>query len=801
QYDNCEEVFGELDNPEEYQFGLNGTFALMLGFYLGLPSLTDTSGGSSAGKFGLMDQGSANLNSLVPALPSAWERVYMGWEDPILIQDDHNHINLNHAESNQDSLILKVPIDNDEYYLIENRYNFLHDNTNLDTIRSREMREYEDKYKDVYPPVLPLVKDSIGAQFSKNGVLLSVPRYDVGIPGSGLMIWHIDESIITRHINDNLVNISEYERGVDLEEGDGAQDLGFEASILVEEKATGWSVDPWYEGNQGFFHLNPEYTSSSGERVGFTPNTTPNTSNNKHAFSGIYIDSIGLAGPTMNFRVQWDKESGSNIDLALPSDFQAYDMLPINLQSDTLNGLAVLGKELLVLDALTQEDKKVYSDNSFDIGKYSKATLLFDNNARLLYALAESEESFKVVCWEIDNNGKISFLDEKEKSGEKVTSNSVLANGAVLIGAVSNGENLIYKFKLLNEKVSLSEKTVNKKINALAGNSDNLYYLADGSVGTINADNLQPIEILADGKIHGDKIILGLADNNSALDLIFSDDRRLGIIKDVSNNDELRTIKTSSINGISFSDIDFDGRGEILVSTNNGDLEVYNSELYLKNNFPVNFSATFIGEPLSSDLTENDVNDILLLSKSGELYGVDNKANYTANLPIATEIENADQGCLINTSKGIGLISLNRRTGKLAGKVIGTGKISETAWYCEGGNINRSYIHSAWTDGESPKVQSVLNKAKTFCWPNPVKGNSTNLRYYLNKSGQVKIKIYDLAGNFVHSLQDESPAEREANEIQWDVSNIESGVYFAVVKATDESGSSQKEIIKIMVIK
>ncbi|MCF7740759.1 MAG: hypothetical protein K9N00_03075, partial [Candidatus Marinimicrobia bacterium] len=385
QYDNWDEVFGQLENPQEYQFGLNGTFALMMGFYLGLPSLSDTSGGSGVGKFGLMDQGSANLNSLVPGLPSAWERTYLGWEKPITINQDHPDVNIPYSESGQDSTLLKIPIDSDEYYLVENRCNFLHSNINLDTLRNREYRENEDQYEDTYPSLLPLIKDSIGAQFSDNGVLLSVPRYDVGLPGSGLLIWHIDEKIINKHIDDNMVNISKYEHGVDLEEGDGAQDFGFEGPILGPNVEIGWAFDPWYAGNQGFFVLNPEYDSSRDslvdDRVGFTPYTTPSTSNNNHAFTGISIDSIGPAGFNMDFRIKWDVESGSKITFSLPGEFAVLDIIPFDLGKN-LDGLAVVGSAIIVYDSLGNQ---ISSDNSLDLAEYSTAKLFFNQNNKNLF--------------------------------------------------------------------------------------------------------------------------------------------------------------------------------------------------------------------------------------------------------------------------------------------------------------------------------------------------------------------------------------------------------------------------------
>lgn len=800
-YDNWDEVFGELDNPADYQFGLNGTFALMMGFYLGLPSLSDTSGGSGVGQFGLMDQGSANLNSLVPAIPSAWERLYLGWEEPVVIEKNHPKLNLPHVELDQDSTLLQIPISNDEYFLIENRCNFLSKkNLNLDTLRNREYRANKDKYEDIYPSLLPYIKDNIGAKFSENGVLLSVPRYDLGLPGSGIMIWHIDEKIIKRHIDKNYVNISNREHGVDLEEGDGAQDLGYEGPLLGPNVEIGWAFDPWFANNEGFFELNPDYKSSQGDRVGFTPHTIPNTYNNYNAYSGIYIDSIGPANFTMNFRVHWDQEAGGNINFNLADDYNLKDALPVNL-ADTLDGLAVLGKELSIFEPGSNQSVIVDSDNTVNFNIYDDVTLLSNSAEQLLVAVGVSEQNIKIAAWRIGREGKITFLDSLENENLQLTSNPILVDQAVIVGVSDDNDNYIYKYELNNNAIELNVNSVPSQLIALAGNADNFYYLADGTIGKINTADLEYIELINDGDITGKNLLLGYTYHPDQPDLIYYGNETLGLIKDIGGENTLNTLAMKTITGVSLSDIDDDSRVEILVAQENEELSIYNSQLILENNFPVELGTELTGAPLSCNINKGG-NEIFPLSVNGELYGINDRGQQVKNLPMATRIDRPYNSCLLNTNKGIAYISFSKQANALSGKIIGGDKVSSASWYCQGGDNSRSYMYklSQWSFF-NPASKPILNKEKTFCWPNPVKTNSTNIRYYLNKTGKVNINIYDLAGNFVESLEDQDPVEMDYNEIQWDVSNIESGVYFAVVKATDDSGNSGKEIIKIMVIK
>ncbi len=99
----------------------------------------------------------------------------------------------------------------------------------------------------------------------------------------------------------------------------------------------------------------------------------------------------------------------------------------------------------------------------------------------------------------------------------------------------------------------------------------------------------------------------------------------------------------------------------------------------------------------------------------------------------------------------------------------------------------------------SQKSSELLPKKFAYNWPNPVYSGSTNIRYFLGKSGTVKIKIVNLAGELVEELNGTSYAGMD-NEVQWNISKIQSGIYFAQITASG-SGEEQSQIIKIAVVK
>lgn len=145
-----------------------GVIAHEFGHSLGLPDLYDNTFVSNGiGIWGVMGYGAWLMGGRYPSLPCAWSKVFLGWVKPDLITKDEKVI-----LDNEHRQIVKVPIDENEYFLLENRRR-------------------------------------IG--------------FDEYIPEEGLLIWHIDDSVGCIDAND--VNSDVNHKRVDLEEADGYFDL------------------------------------------------------------------------------------------------------------------------------------------------------------------------------------------------------------------------------------------------------------------------------------------------------------------------------------------------------------------------------------------------------------------------------------------------------------------------------------------------------------------------------------------------------------------------------------------------
>ena len=103
---------------------------------------------------------------------------------------------------------------------------------------------------------------------------------------------------------------------------------------------------------------------------------------------------------------------------------------------------------------------------------------------------------------------------------------------------------------------------------------------------------------------------------------------------------------------------------------------------------------------------------------------------------------------------------------------------------------------AAAAPGEGAGSDLLVN-GRTYNWPNP-SDKKTHIRYQLQSSGTVKIRIISMNGrtilNRTYSAQGGLPEEVEISTESWS-----SGVYYAMVKGT-VNGKSEKKLIKIAVV-
>ena len=283
-------IFSALSNPCDIQYSITGTWALMIGFAVGLPPLWNIDTGESGiGIFGLMDQGSNNGRGMIPSIPNPWTRIHAGWENPTEYSSPQT-IKLTNLKKNS---IAKIFLNDSEYFLIENRNNWFRQGVDIDSARLAVWEKTKN-----YPSYIDVLFDSSGVIKNEYGVVTKINNYNMGMPASGFLIWHIDESRISRNINSYKINYDKLAKGIDLEEADGAQDIGYVSNLLTDPSSGYWG-DMWFNSNNQYFR------SNTINNLEFSNYTFPNTQTNDYYISSIRLDNFSKPDTSSSFDLSY----------------------------------------------------------------------------------------------------------------------------------------------------------------------------------------------------------------------------------------------------------------------------------------------------------------------------------------------------------------------------------------------------------------------------------------------------------------------------------------------------------------
>ncbi|MFQ5583339.1 MAG: hypothetical protein ACE5GL_02750, partial [Calditrichia bacterium] len=313
-------ILPETESQEGIQLGLNGMLVSNFGTQIGWVDLfSPVTRRSGVGRFSVMDAGLFNGDGLLPALPDAWTRISGGWENaqPVFqAQDDEFQVY--HVLSKEVNRVYKFPINQREYFLVENRYAGGKTPEAVQAVKINQrnalvsMREILTKY---FPEAVTF-SDS-------TGVLVDVDNPDRGLPGGlvvaendtilpggksyaagdtiwisgGVLIWHIDENVIDQNRNGDGINADTDHRGVDVEEADGSQDIGQVIDFLSGAAGSelGTPLDLWFADN-------PAPLFIEKPRNEFSINSIPNSrSYYNRANSHISLSKFSASDSVMTF--------------------------------------------------------------------------------------------------------------------------------------------------------------------------------------------------------------------------------------------------------------------------------------------------------------------------------------------------------------------------------------------------------------------------------------------------------------------------------------------------------------------
>ena len=818
------------------ELSINGLIVSSFGSLLGLPDLFNTKTGATAiGRFGLMDgQSIFSYNGIFPPEPSAWEKVFLGWVNPITITSGDQVINISAHRTDgiqANSQIYKFPINSKEYFLVECRYR---DPGNNGLKLKVENRGIEKVYN--------ISQDTNGFnQFGNisliDGVVTDVEDYDWSLPGGfdykknklygGILIWHIDENKIEKGLFDNTINNDLSHRGVDLEEADGSQDIGEEYGMLQSgaNSENGTALDFWY--NDLNYYSKDSLVRPVYKNI-FSNFTNPNSRSYYGANSNITIYDFSEQGPNMSFKVRFGNQNVTPLN-GFPVK------LNLNTKDVTLANLNLINSNDNIFVIKVNDSIKFLTTN----GEVAFVNSL--SNIKSFAILKESNQSDKIVLVRNDNENYLEIYSIKDNSlirnfNFKLTTSkndsffvyTLLSesNQDLRINVLNKSNGVLYRFYYKDEKCNLFRSdTINylKPVSRIIGYENhmkinNLDYLSL-SDNSIFANKTAFIKLNQDEEIKN--IILNKNDILSSLYLTYllhnRQEKKLFLkyipiykLNSSVNNNEISYPSNNlfsnvcddcwnNVSEMSTGDIDNDNQSDFVFTIYNK-LYVFSNNGVSLDNYPVTFGSSNANiKPILADVDGDSKNDIIVIAQNGNIYAYNYKGKLLDGYPVTIGLKPIITPIFFKVRDSIGLAVVDTGGYFYAYKLGGKYNTNKIAWSGNNANERMNGIQFEKNEIIVSKSNEYLPKSRAYNYPNPVYGNFTKIRYYLSENSNVKIRIFDLSGEKVKEFDVYGIGGMD-NEVEWDVSKVQSGVYIAQIEAQSEKNKSSLTI-KIAVIK
>ena len=809
--------------------GVNGLLAASVGSHLGLPDLFDTqTGATGIGRFGLMDgQSIFSWEGFFPPEPSAWEKCYLGWVEPVMVTSPDTVVSLPAVSRSTPDTIYRVPVSAKEYFLLENRCR----DANLDSARVT-LLVGADTLRKVWG------RDTSGfyaySQDSLYGVVLDVDEFDWSLPGGvdsrtkefyngGILIWHIDENVIEAGIASDRVNANPGRRGVNLEEADGSQDIGQTYAQFTAPSGSedGSPLDFWYGGNPAPLRLRSN---------AFTPDSYPASTSNDGANSHVTIRSFSPRGPLMTARILvgddrmkpmagFPQKLGSSpgrsgvVSADLDGDGAVELLVSTTGRSRYTDTAALSDARILAW----RQDGRAYFPTTDSLANFVRvpgrsfgpaAAIDFRHDGSLAIASFSRASNDRtvgvpVVFSSVDANHD-GVADSLWQSGIGIggdvydfvsvcaTDSFVAWAGPVLLAAGIPGHTLW----------GGGGAHFIEGLAALGGTNS---FVALGRDSTVE-------RLSHAGRIWERRLPEGLSGSPAVGDL--AGDGSLGIVVLGRSGRVYRLRSDGSLvtnfhadagepaaSSPAIGDIDGDGRKEIVVAAGTR-IYAFNAAGSLVDHFPIQVptTQTILSSPVIGDLNGDGVMDIVITTQEGLVAAYDAHGSVVPGFPLQSGATYASPTLFRTVSGHLGLALASEDHYLYAWELSTAYDSTKLPW--------PMYLHDARMSGfeslpgSGRPAAAFFPSSRAYNWPNPVgrdHGYRTHIRYYVGEDARVNIRIFDMAGDLVASFGAPGSGGLD-NEVEWDVSGIQSGIYFARVEARGTSQTAAA-VIKIAVIK
>ncbi|MCK6543147.1 T9SS type A sorting domain-containing protein [bacterium] len=796
------------------EIGLNGILIANFGSALGMPDMFNTDQGTPGiGVFGLEDQGAVNGDGMIPAEPDPWTKIYMGWAQPIVVTDTI-HAQLQSRKTAGHSVILKVPVSASEYYLIENRQRDVISNTlSPETlIRIDTIYNVDNTIDEIDTAYMTGVERS-----PVSGVITKVDEYDSALPGSGLLIWHVDENVIAANLSDNAINNNIERRGVRVVEGSGSQDIGRNfQSFFGTTVGAGDKYDFFFHGNEGFRFYNKKTDS-----VFFDSKSVPAALTYDRASTGVRITGISVRQPVMAFNLQTSLQQNGfpqYTGVTIPQAGLTWGNIQGDAQKEIIavsekglvfvwqaNGSEVIDRDQTITDHRLGQDSVQFAyawisnlDDSVaggpaisDLDQDGYDEIIITTKSGKIFALRGTD----------GNNDKIADTLFVYLTGQTITTSAmVLPDRRIVVGTSTGNIIILHPNGVFDATLALSSA-----IRAIARlENDYLVVATRQHIAKVNLNNMtftSDAYVPASGSVW---LVAGDMDQNGVNSIIAANGKNIHpFYSEPPFTYELPSVISAppvigDIDGDEYPDIVFAVENFVYALNHNG---------ALVNNFPVRLSDAYrvdqiISSPLLADIDNDGQCDILIGGSDGLIYAVNARGEKIGGFPLTIGDE-AIASPMITDLDGdfdLEMVSVSAEGYVYNFDLPATLTLQTLKWPKYGRDLSLSHLSNESNTPDSVSTGVLMPARSVYNYPNPTRGERTVIRYFLSESAKVSIKIFDLAGDLVTTLHGPGLAQTD-NEVVWNLDRVQSGVYFAKVQAKTSSGKKEIRTVKIAVTK
>lgn len=833
-------VMPETESQDGYYAAINGTLAHEFGHTQGLFDLYDVETLlPGVGVWSNMDSGYllgtavqdaksgavVEASGILPVSLDPWSK-FLLWADNIeYIDPGRSYTGTLRATQLSDSTLF-VPLGGEEFYLIENRQTDLNGDNTL----------YLDKDDSTGVILGPDFADSLGIDQVGN------KEYDFLLPGQGIMIWHVDNSVIYgRHIPpDFAINSNPDRRGVKVMEADGIEDLGDPKSPYL----FGSPFDPWFVGNHT--HLGPE--------------TTPNSNTNDGGISHITIDVLSPPGLSMGITVNgdwrvdgWPLATGASQRGAKPT----YGRLRHDGQTQVVTAV-----DSLVYGFTSQGEPYYTTGDSSVVAKLPAkivgpvlfADSLFHRNPLATHdaALVASAEDGSVYAFRAaprDSGASIPLfgwpplLDPPSPTVLATTGPVLDPGGQVIVGGSdgrvfaivpSDSVTVAPRVDPVADTLRVGQNPVTSPVSgnlALgrftgAGGYQVAWALQDGWIRIADPLGKAPSPLDVRFRVQNanfEPYLLGVDMDRRAdrdLELVVSDARQNTIHCFRLDGTELPgwpvMVGGSLWGPVAAGDLDGDGYPEIFAMDKEGRVHRYNKNGIEPPAWPVSMPGRFgpealggSGSPLVADVTGDGRAEVIVALDNGLVVALDGAGHTVPGWPLAIQGGASSTPMVLSLNDALtppdpagpawthlviggdddGALHAFQLPARADSALFSVDGVSaRTPWAEFAGNRRRTSVLEDTFQGAVAQGAG-LEKGSLYCFPNPAHGQDIGLAYTLGQGvSSVTIRVLDPMGLEVARISGTaSPAQ---NVVRIPVRNLASGVYLVRVEVQGEGADN-----------